>query len=218
MKTSIDSVLYVMNFWNEPRLGGAKRVKWLLAFLLFPLVVCAQASLKDTRFQLSLKPLVNLGDGKPSWGFALGPSFKLEQSGNSSHYLGLEISYTSSEESEILLGHQLNHEQKEWLFLVNYTWYMPPLAGGHVQPYLTGGMGSTIVHFESDSPTLGALVDDTDGFSATVAVGLGTEILFNENFGLSLGYRFHSVFDTVISGVTDDLYRHRLHLGAVVGF
>jgi opacity protein-like surface antigen len=187
-------------------------------FIVLGKQVSAQATLKEIPIQFDLKPAIYFGEGDHTWGVGFGPSFKVGESRNFSHYLGVELSYMASDDQGTVLGYRVDHNQREWLLLFNYTCYTPSLASGHIQPYLSMGLGNLFVQYKANSPVLGKLVDDNDTVNPTFAFGLGTEFLINEHVGLGLGYRFLSSFNVRMDNVSDNLYQHGLQFGANVAF
>ena len=115
-------------------------------------------------------------------------------------------------------GHRLDFDQQELLLLINYTWYTPSIASGHVQPYLGFGAGNLFVMHDASSQTLGPLLNDTDSINFSVALDIGSEFLINQHFGISLGYRFLSSFDVTVESASDHIYQHGIQLGALVAF
>ena len=191
----------------------------LLPLFIFSLIeLTGQATLKDFKFQMGAGPTLYFGQGHEAWGWSIEPSIKVGDSGKSSHFVGLEIGYQGNEESTTFHGHRLDFDQQELLLLINYTWFTPSIASGHVQPYLGLGAGNLFVMHDANSPTLGTLLNDTDSINLSFALDVGSEFLINQHFGFSLGYRFLSSFDVKVESASDHIYQHGVQLGALFAF
>jgi opacity protein-like surface antigen len=171
--------------------------------------------------KLNFTPSVYFEDGDDLWGGSIGLSLPLARTGQSVHYLGLEVTYLEIDED---LRTNIDYKQEEWLLLLNYQWFTPSLANGHIQPYLSAGVGNLIVDINSSlkSPPV-VLLKDRDSFNPALSLMLGTEILFNEHFGLTFGYRFLSAFDIrmrdqLYNVTRDNFYQHGVRVGTVISF